>query len=197
MRHLEPSEAASPDAGFTLIEILAVVALLGLLLGVVAPNLMGLVPSARLDGSAKTLQAKIADIRSESRIQAKRMQLELDLDKGRFRVILPPEERLTSDQEIERDEDLADDRKDWIDLETGVVFAGAGTGKDGLVEKGFYRVTFDEYGFSADQVIALRLENDPTMVWTLSIRGLTGMLELHRSEDGQIFYPTVTEEGAF
>jgi prepilin-type N-terminal cleavage/methylation domain-containing protein len=184
-------------AGFSLIEVLVAVALIGLGIAVVAPNLSGLVPSARLEGSGKQILSWLQTIRSEARIQAKRMELELDLDRGRYRIIWPAEERLTTDQIVYEDDEIPDASKDWIDLDTDVSFAGAGTAETGLVEKGLYRVAYDEYGFTADQVVALRLQSDPEMVWSLSIRGLTGKIDTLGSEDGELVQPERIGEGAF
>jgi prepilin-type N-terminal cleavage/methylation domain-containing protein len=184
-------------AGFSLLEVLVAVALIGLGLAVIAPNLSALMPAARLDGSGKELVSWLQTIRSEARIQAKRMELELDLDKGRYRIVWPPEERLTSDQIVLADEEVPDRDRDWIDLERDVVFAGAGGATDGLTQKGLYRVAFDEYGFSADQVVALQLESDPDFVWSLMVRGLTGKIETMKSETGELLRPVRIEEGAF
>ena len=101
------------------------------------------------DGSAKDIKANLTEIRSESRIQAKRMEMEFDLDRARFRIILPPEEQLTSDQVIYNDDEVRDQDKGWIDLTDGVVFAGAGDSRSGTITKGLYKVVFDEYGFTA------------------------------------------------
>ena len=184
-------------AGFTLIEVLVAVALIGLGIAVVAPNLSGLVPSARLEGSGKQILSWLQTIRSEARIQAKRMEMEFDLDRGRYRIIWPAEERLTTDQIVYEDDEVPDASKDWIDLDTDVAFAGAGSAVTGLIEKGLYRVVYDEYGFTADQVLALRLQSDPSMVWSLSIRGRTGKIETLGSEDGELVRPERIGEGAF
>lgn len=185
------------SAGFTLLELICVVAGMALLLGIIAPNIGALVPSARLDGSAKAIMTKLQMIRSEARIQAKRMEMEFDLTVGRYRTILPPEERLTSDQVVYDDSEALDEHKDWVDLETGVAFAGAGDAKSGIIEEDMYRVVFDEYGFTADQVIAITLANDETMIWSVLIRGLTGKVEILKSEEGEIAKPTAVGEGAF
>ncbi|MFN3245036.1 MAG: Tfp pilus assembly protein FimT/FimU [Planctomycetota bacterium] len=197
MPSASPPRSPAPQSGFSLLEILVAVALVGLGLAIIAPNLSALMPSARLDGSGKEIVSWLQTIRSEARIQAKRMEMELDLDKGRYRIVWPPEERLTTDQIIYQDTEIPDRDKDWIDLETDVIFAGAGDAAKGLAHKGLYRVSFDEYGFSADQVVALQLRSDPTMVWSLSIRGLTGKIETSKSEDGEMARPERVEEGAF
>ena len=185
------------EAGFTLLELMVAIALAALGLAIVAPNLYGLVPSARLEGSGKKIVSWLQTIRSEARIQAKRMEMEFDLDKGRYRLIWPPEERLTTDQIVYQDDEVPDASKDWIELDTDVVFAGAGNAATGLVEKGLYRVSYDEYGFTADQVVALTLQSDPDFVWSLSIRGLTGKVETHDSETGELLRPERVTEGAF
>lgn|GEM_PF-657970 len=185
------------EAGFTLLELMVAIALAALGLAIVAPNLYGLVPSARLEGSGKKIVSWLQTIRSEARIQAKRMEMEFDLDKGRYRLIWPPEERLTTDQIVYQDDEVPDANKDWIELDTDVAFAGAGNAATGLVEKGLYRVSYDEYGFTADQVVALTLQSDPDFVWSLSIRGLTGKVNTQDSETGELLRPERVTEGAF
>lgn len=185
------------SAGFTLLELICVVAGMALLLGIILPNMGALVPTARLDGTAKGIMTKLQSIRSEARIQAKRMEMEFDLTLGRYRMILPPEERLTSDQVVYDDTAVDEEDKDWIDLDSGVVFAGAGDARSGIVEKDLYRVVFDEYGFTADQVIAVRLEEDETMIWSIVVSGLTGHVEVLKSEEGELSKPPAVGEGSF
>ncbi|MFK7741639.1 MAG: Tfp pilus assembly protein FimT/FimU [Planctomycetota bacterium] len=185
------------SAGFSLIEIMVAVALVGLGVAIVVPNLSALVPESRIDGAAKKLREKLVLMRSEARIQAKKMAVEIDLDRERYRLVFPPEDRLTSEDKVVKDEDLGDSQKDWIAVDPDVDLAAAGDARNGLAEKDLYQVVFDEYGFSADQVIALRLKSDPTMTWTLSVRGLTGKVELHKNEEGVIFQPDYVEEGNF
>lgn len=192
-----PNNHDARPAGFTLLELIVAISLVALLIGIIAPNLAGLVPTARLDGNAKEIKSQLTMIRSEARIQAKRMELEFDLDNARYRTILPPEERLTTDQVVYNDLEVRDEDKDWIDLNSGVVFHGAGDTKSGTISKGLYRVVFDEYGFSADQVIGLQLVDDETMIWSVVLHGLTGNIEVVKSEIGEIALPPPVGEGAF
>ena len=193
----DPRRAAPQAGGFTLIELIVAISLVAHLVGIIAPNLGALIPLARLDGSRKDIKAKLMMIRSESRIQAKRMEMEFDLDNAQYRIILPPEEQLTSDQVVYNDAEVERENKDWVDLNEGVKFAGAGDSKSGTITKGLYRVVFDEYGFTADQVIAVQLVDDETMIWSVVIDGLTGHMEIQQSELGEIAQPTTIGEGAF
>lgn len=180
--------------GFTLVELLVVMAILALMLAMIVPNLGMLVPSARLRGSGNQIVRRLDWVRSEARIQGKRMALEFDLDKARWRIVYPPEQRLTRDQDVRTLEEQPDD---WYELETDVVFAGAGNGKNGLSTHQIYRLVFDEYGFTGDQVVALKLKSDPEQIWALSIHGLSGRVTVTESEKGELPTLQTINEGAF
>ena len=182
------------ERGFTLVELLVVMAVLALLLAVVLPNSGALVPSARLRGSGSQIQRQLDWVRSEARIQGKRMAVEFDLDKARWRIVNPPEQRLTRDQDARTLEERPDE---WQELETDVEFAGAGDGKVGLVHRSVYRLIFDEYGFTGDQAVVLKLKSDPQMIWALSIHGLSGRVTITESEKGELPVLQVVNEGAF
>lgn len=186
---------ARRETGFTLVELLVVMAIVALLLAVVLPNFGALVPSARLRGSGTQILRRLDWVRSEARIQGKRMAIEFDLDKARWRIVYPPEQRLTRDQDVRT---LEEQPEDWYELETDVVFAGAGDGRAGLATvRQVYRLVFDEYGFTGDQMIALKLKSDPEMIWALSIHGLSGSVTVSESEKGELPTLQAVNEGAF
>jgi prepilin-type N-terminal cleavage/methylation domain-containing protein len=181
--------------GFTLLELLVTLTMLAMVFAMVVPNLGTFVPSARLSGSGKQLLRTIDWVRSEARIQARRLSIELDLQRARWRVVQPAEMRLSLDQ---TDDELAEWSFDvWTALEDGVVFAGAGDARHGMAKKDMYRITFDEHGFSSDQIVVLKLANEPQMVWALTLRGLTGSVTVHESDQGVEPELQYVEEGAF
>ncbi|MFN9703213.1 MAG: Tfp pilus assembly protein FimT/FimU [Planctomycetota bacterium] len=180
--------------GFTLVELLATLMVVGLLFALVLPNLGALVPAARLRGSGARIRSELEWARSEARIQGKRMVVEFDLDRSMWRLVYPPEQRLTRDED---EAALAERPDDWVQLEEDVRFAGAGDGKSGLATKGLYRVAFDEYGFTGDQVLVLDLKSEPMRTWTLRIHGLSGRADASESETGEKPLPPVLGEGAF
>ena len=183
-----------PTAGFTLMELLVTMTVLALVFAIVVPNLGAIVPSARLEGNGKQILRQLDWVRSEARIQGKPMSLDFDLDKQRWRIVFPPEQQLTRDQDEWTLEERPDD---WTPLEKDVVFAGIGDARNGLASRGTYRLVFDEYGFTADQQIVLKLQSDPDMVWSLMLMGLSGRTEVEQSERGEVPHLPVVGEGAF
>jgi prepilin-type N-terminal cleavage/methylation domain-containing protein len=180
--------------GFTLVELLLVLALLALVFSLVVPNIGALVPSARLTASGKQILRELDWVRSEARIQGKRMGMEFDLERAIWRIVYPPEHRLTRDQDTSTLEERPDQ---WLEMEPDVVFAGAGDNRAGMTKKGIYRLQFDEYGFTGDQVLVLQLQSNPNMVWSMKINGLSGHVDVEESETGEVHYPVETGEGAF
>lgn len=181
-------------AGFTVIEILVALVIIGLITAMVVPNLGAFVPRARLDAAAKILASNIDLLRSESRIQGKRYTLELDLDRGLWRRVLPPEERLTTEQDVQS---LEPKQEEWSRLQEGVRIATAGNINEGMAKGGTFALVFDHNGQTGDQSIVLQLADDPTMTWTVNIRGLTGQCDVIENFEGKQSLPEETTEGAF
>ena len=191
---VKPSMGPARPAGFTLMEVLVTLTVMALVFAIVVPNVSAFVPEARLEGSGKRILRELDWVRSEARIQGKRMSMEFDLERARWRIVYPPEQKLTRDQDLWTLEERPDD---WVPLETDVVFEGAGDAKTGRGHHGVYRLVFDEYGFTADQIIALKLVSDPAMVWSLAIHGLTGRVEVEKSEKGEVADLVALNETAF
>lgn len=186
--------AAGQRHGFTLVELLVVVAIASMLFAVILPNLGSLVPAARLQGSGAQIQRKLDWLRSEARIQGKRMAIEFDLDQRQWRMVFPPEQRLTRDQDVNTLEEQPELM--WQELEDDVVFASIDTGT-AVATRGVYRLVFDEYGFTGDQIVNLRLKSDPEQTWSLQILGLSGRVTIHESSKGELPRLQQIGEGAF
>ena len=85
------SLVGSRAAGFTLMEVLVTLTVMALVFAIVVPNLSTFVPEARLEGSGKRILRELDWVRSEARIQGKRMSMDFDLDRARWRIVYPPE----------------------------------------------------------------------------------------------------------
>ena len=73
-RRTSESLPAQP-AGFTLMEVLVTLTVIALTFAIVVPNLSSYVPEARLEGSGKRILRELDWVRSEARIQGKRMTM--------------------------------------------------------------------------------------------------------------------------
>ncbi|MCY2956927.1 MAG: prepilin-type N-terminal cleavage/methylation domain-containing protein [Planctomycetota bacterium] len=191
----QPNERArTGETGFTLIEIMVTMVIMGLLVAMVAPSLDAYVPKSRLDSAAKVLAANLDMVRSEAKIQSKPYTVELDLKHARWRRVFPPEQRLTTDQELWT---IESQNEDWNELGDDVVFAGAGSANLGLARDGMYKVNFDVNGFTSDQVIMLHLLSDPKMIWSIQFHGITGRAEILTNFEGTEHPLEEVGEGGF
>lgn len=173
------------QSGFTLIEMLVVMALMALILRVVAVNMGAWIPSSALKATTGKIQSELDFVRSEARLQGKPYRLEFDLDKSLYRMVLPPEEALVSIQTAAEDKETA---LQWmpVDLNERVVLFGHNAGNKPTVNKGVVEIAFDENGFTADQSLYFKLAGDDEnkIVWTMHLWGLNGTTEVIPSEDG-------------
>ncbi len=182
------------EAGFTLIEVMVVVTIVAIAAQIVTVNLGALVPSTLLDSESKKLMGTIDYLRSESQLRSETFKLEFDLDLNAYRIIFPEEMRLTSDQFIKEDLAIA-----WTGLDERVQFGGFSIAGGRTQRSGRFQISFDEHGYTADQVVFLKLNNEDMaeMVWTIQLRGLDRKTKLVTNQEGNEAFLTVTEEGAF
>lgn len=85
--------AAVSTRGFSLLEIMAVMVILGIVLMSVVPALDGLVPTYRLKGGAREVASAMELAQSEAVGARKEYQLAYDLDANTYWLILPPKPR--------------------------------------------------------------------------------------------------------
>lgn len=78
--------------GFTLIEIMTVLLILGVILMSVVPAIDGLVPSYRLKGAAREVAALVERAQSEAISTRKEYRIAYDLNSNTYWLVLPPAE---------------------------------------------------------------------------------------------------------
>lgn len=177
---MAPAKQADPG-GFTLLEIMVVVAIIALAGQIVMVNLAALVPSTLLDSESRQLMGQIEFLRSEAQLQGKSYKLELDLDQSRYRIVLPTEERIASDQTIEESVSLG-----WTDMDERIMLAGFAVANGPTARSGRVPIIFDRNGFTGDQMIFLRMRSEDLekMVWTIQLRGLDRKSRLVTDTEG-------------
>jgi prepilin-type N-terminal cleavage/methylation domain-containing protein len=153
----------STQRGFTLIEIMAVVLLLGLAMSGVSSNLNRFVPQAQSESAARTVIGDLDLVRSSAISNGRPYQIEFDLDNNQYRIITP----FTADGRIAR---TAEDRTDLgIDtLPKGTSISGLMvSGSPNRITSGLHRVTFHHSGIMNDLVIYL--SNDMGEMYDLTV----------------------------
>src|SRR5262245_12563694 len=81
------------ERGFSMVEIMAVLIILGVLLMAIVPSIDGLVPKYRLRGGAREVAALIEEAQSQSIATRKEWNVAFDLDRNTYWLVMPPKER--------------------------------------------------------------------------------------------------------
>ena len=179
-------------AGFTMIELMVVVFIVALLFQLVTFNMGALVPGSLLDTEAKKFIASFDYLRSEAKIQGKPYKLQVDLSRHRWRTVLPPEDRLTTEQAVPEEVPL-----EWSPLDERVRYLGFSGAGNPPARQGIVDIELDENGNTADQALSFRLREDDQKVWTVQIRGLTGETRLVKNQSGREAMLEATKEADF
>jgi len=169
-----------------------VIAIAAMVFQLVIGNMGAMIPARAMDAAAAEVVSQVDWLRSESRLQGKTYQLELELQGSRYRVIVPSVDRIAASEIVEETFALG-----WSNLGDDVIIAGAGVAGERKFEEGMFRIALDENGFTADQSIHLVHTGDAQMVWSIQIRGLTGQSEIIKSYDGTQHTLRPQEEGSF
>lgn len=146
------------NTGFTLIELIVVVTILGVLASFVVPNLDGVSPKYRLRSAARTVGQNIGWVRSLGAGIGSEHVLRYDLAENTFTIILPPEG--------DDDPDLDVDFRETLGIQTlpeGVeitrIIHPDGTSDDyGIVD-----IVLDEYGITGSHIVVVTNENEESL----------------------------------
>lgn len=173
-------------AGFSLVELLVVVVILGLLAGVTTVSWRSIAPRTALNTDLRTLAARISTARSDAIARNSEFQIIYDIDNGKY-WIRPPFNADGQYEPLEEERDILF----LTVLKPGVRFReitiDGETYTDGLV-----KVRFDPLGASNDH--AILLHHEPyDRYHTIEVLALTGLLRFH---DG-IYRRELPDDGDF
>ncbi len=188
----KPREPASPSEavlrssrGMTMIEVLAVVLILGLSVTVIALNLDHATPTARLHASAREIGSMLEYVRNEAIVQKRYLFLIVDVENRRYRWARAPEIG-RMDEDLERDSEYST----WKSLLRSVQIEDV-TWDDGAKRSdGKFWIPFNPNGMS--QGVTFHLINEDGRRVSTEVNGLTGIVSVHDGykeidevEDGQ------------
>lgn len=158
------------QAGFTLIEITAVVILVALVASTAVVRLDGVLPSTRVESVGRGILATMDLARTQAIARAQPFEVILDFEEQRYGIRVPFDEEgmLVPNQE---------DRQmlSWNPLQDGALLIGVLDARGEIVDTGTYPVVFDAQGAAQDLHLYLGLEDNDDFELTLRVLALTGI----------------------
>jgi type II secretion system protein H len=171
-----PSPAAdaplgrAPRAGFTLVELLGVVVVIGLIGTIVTLNWKSVFPRSQLNSSVRALAATLQATRSDAIARTAEFWIQYDVEQGRYRVVTPF--RHGGGVAANDEERMA---LDWTELPDSVRFqAVAVDGEE--YDTGIVQVRFDPLGAASGHVIVLAQDLFEAY-YTIEVQALTGLID--------------------
>ncbi len=172
--------------GFTLVELLLVVAIMMLAAAAVATNIDTLLPSTRIEASARILAADIASARASAVAQGLPYRIDYDIDESRYRIATPfkdgggiateEEDRVTTE---------------WKPFPENVVLREILVGNQ-TIRSGSYRIEMKPNGNTMEHVVHLERPLPPGNFY-LVVQGLTGYVQFFSGD----WRPEIVSESDF
>lgn len=181
------AEGVARSAGFTFIELMVVIAVIGLMSALVVSRLDGLTDRSSLNAAARDLGNQILTLRDEAALQGREFLLEIDVEKQCWRFVDVPSPTDVPDP---------DDRREltyegtWNSPPDGVVFESLEFSRSDVERRGLVTIAFDADGqISPSGFVAYFRHENMTEDEGVSVEvtGLTGAVDYipgrHRSEE--------------
>ena len=158
--------------GFSMVEMLAVIVILGLIATLVTVNWRAILPRAQLNAAVREIASMISGARSEAIARNAIFKIEYDLDHHRYRENTPF--RLGGGLAPTEEERVA---FNWIELPESVQFSRIQI--DGVeYTRGIVFVRFDPLGAASGHIITL-VQKPFDNYYTIEVQALTGSIDYH------------------
>ena len=167
------------SAGFTMVELMIVVAIIAMMTTVVGVSVDALLPGERLNASIRNLASELRNIRTQAISRGMEFRLTYDLDNQRYCWSTP----FSIEGGVlrqERDEEWeSDDRVyfPWVKLAEGVEFEQVWIAGE-TYSGGEVYVVFDPVGTATDHSIVLAQPQFESR-FTIEVMPLTGLTRMH------------------
>lgn len=164
--------------GFTLVELMVVMAIIGLVVTTVSVSMEAILPGERLNTSIRELAANLMQVRTEAISRSMEFRMEYDLDGERYRIATPY--RIGGGRIITTDDPTDEELRfysPWTPMREGVALASVYTGGQ-IHESGRVVVRFNALGSATDHLVIV---SQPAYgrAFTIEVLGLTGLIRMH------------------
>lgn len=146
------------DGGFTLIELMVVIALISIMLMVATPNFSGFLFTDNTNKTARWIMMKVKLLKERAVCDQKDYVLNADLDSNFLWI---------TDEAMETDEDLLAAQKNGYELPEGVALVSIASSSRGEVSSGLTEIFFNKKGYSDRAVIMIQGEDDRKLYLTI------------------------------
>ena len=166
-----PAGGRERAGGFTLVELMVVVVIVGLMVGLAASRIDFLIPKYRLRGAAREVAGLFKQARSRAVGSGKDVYVELDLPRGQYWILVAFPKPAEAGEPVDPNA-LEYQPLQQQALPDGVKFVDAIQGAKDRVEAGRARLKVSPFGSSAHMIVNLKNTDDREMA--LRMNGLTG-----------------------
>ena len=165
------------SSGFTLIELMVVVLIVGVMVGIAATRLDFMVPKYRVRAAARDVAAIMKQGKARAAAQGKDVYFELDLSQGRYWLLAPfPKEDPTDPRPVES-RPLEYVPLFVRQLPEGVHFVEVILGDRDKSNSGRVRVRLSAFGASSHVIV--NLSNSDNVPLSVKMNGFTGLFSFH------------------
>jgi len=166
---------SSRQGGFTLVELIAVIVIVGLIAMVTVTRLDFLVPKYRLRGAAREVGSVLGIGKAHAASSGRDVYFEVDLAQGRFWLlaVFPKEDPASENLPVEArplEYQAVFDRT----LPDGVIFTDVSLGEKDTRNSGIARARLSSLGSSSH--IILNMKNDEGKEISVKMNGFTGLI---------------------
>lgn len=166
-----------PPRGFTLLELVVVIGLLGLCFGLIFFKMDAFVPSSRIKSSSRELASRVEQARNYAIVSGLTIHFQYDIEQGRYRYYVPFELSEEDGKTIIGEGETV--VFDWELLPDTIRIKDIIIGESDPIDSGIVTMTFEPRGVATGHIVHLTKEESEVVysVVTRSILGLVDVVE--------------------